>query len=117
MIEIRHLSHTLGKNIILDDVNLTIPDSTVMGLVGINGAGKTTLLRLMSGGHQFMAAAQTAETEIRAGSQNQPPFFSAGVGLFHHKHIIQANIHSSSYFFTMSQYCFAACSILFLPYS
>ena len=49
MIEIRHLSHTLGKNIILDDVNLTIPDSTVMGLVGINGAGKTTLLRLMSG--------------------------------------------------------------------
>ena len=49
MIEIRHLSHTLGKNIILDDVNLTIPDSTVMGLVGIHGAGKTTLLRLMSG--------------------------------------------------------------------
>lgn len=49
MIEIRHLSHTLGKNVILDDVNLTIPDSTVMGLVGINGAGKTTLLRLMSG--------------------------------------------------------------------
>lgn len=49
MIEIRHLSHTLGKRIILDDVNLTIPDSTVMGLVGINGAGKTTLLRLMSG--------------------------------------------------------------------
>jgi len=35
MIEIRHLSHTLGKNVILDDVNLTIPDSTVMGLVGI----------------------------------------------------------------------------------
>ena len=49
MIEIRHLSHTLGKNLILDDVNLTIPDGTVMGLVGINGAGKTTLLRLMSG--------------------------------------------------------------------
>lgn len=49
MIEIRHLSHTLGKRTILEDVNLTIPNSTVMGLVGINGAGKTTLLRLMSG--------------------------------------------------------------------
>lgn len=49
MIEIRHLSHSLGQNTILEDVNLTIPDSTVMGLVGINGAGKTTLLRLMSG--------------------------------------------------------------------
>ena len=49
MIEIRHLSHTLGQNTVLDEVNLTIPDGTVMGLVGINGAGKTTLLRLMSG--------------------------------------------------------------------
>lgn len=49
MIEIRHLTHTLGKRIILNDVNLVIPDGTVMGLVGINGAGKTTLLRLMSG--------------------------------------------------------------------
>lgn len=49
MIEIRHLSHSLGQSTILEDVNLTIPDSTVMGLVGINGAGKTTLLRLMSG--------------------------------------------------------------------
>lgn len=49
MIEIRHLSHTLGQNTVLEDVNLTVPDSTIMGLVGINGAGKTTLLRLMSG--------------------------------------------------------------------
>jgi ABC-2 type transport system ATP-binding protein len=49
MIEIRHLTHTLGKRIILNDVNLVVPDGTVMGLVGINGAGKTTLLRLMSG--------------------------------------------------------------------
>lgn len=49
MIEIRHLTHTLGKRTILNDVNLVVPDGTVMGLVGINGAGKTTLLRLMSG--------------------------------------------------------------------
>jgi ABC-2 type transport system ATP-binding protein len=34
---------------VLDNVNLTVPDGTIMGLVGINGAGKSTLLRLLSG--------------------------------------------------------------------
>ena len=49
MIEIKNLSHSLGGNKILENVNLEIPDGCIMGLVGINGAGKTTLLRLLSG--------------------------------------------------------------------
>lgn len=49
MIEIRGLEHSLGNNKILDGINLTLAEGSVMGLVGINGAGKTTLLRLISG--------------------------------------------------------------------
>jgi len=49
MIEIKKLSHSLGENLILNDINLTLDEGSVMGLVGINGAGKTTLLRLISG--------------------------------------------------------------------
>jgi ABC-2 type transport system ATP-binding protein len=49
MIEIRDLSHCLGGTRILENIHLTVPDGTIMGLVGINGAGKSTLLRLMSG--------------------------------------------------------------------
>ncbi len=49
MIEIKNVSHSLGGKKILDNVNLTLPDSNIMGLVGINGAGKSTLLRLISG--------------------------------------------------------------------
>ena len=49
MIRIHDLSHTLGSTRVLDNVNLTVPDGTIMGLVGINGAGKSTLLRLLSG--------------------------------------------------------------------
>ena len=49
MIRINGLSHKLGGKTVLADVNLTVPDGTVLGLVGINGAGKSTLLRLLSG--------------------------------------------------------------------
>jgi len=49
MIRIKDLSHSLGGCVVLKDVNLEIPDGTVMGLVGINGAGKSTLFRLLSG--------------------------------------------------------------------
>ena len=49
MIEIKGLTHGFGKKIVLDHIDLTVPDHTIMGLVGINGAGKSTFLRLLSG--------------------------------------------------------------------
>ena len=49
MIEIRGLEHSLGGQKILDGIDLTVAEGSVMGLVGINGAGKTTLLRLICG--------------------------------------------------------------------
>ena len=49
MISININSHYLGGNLILEDINLTVPDGKVLGLVGTNGSGKSTLLRLMSG--------------------------------------------------------------------
>lgn len=49
MIKVKDLSHSLGGKEILKNINLTVEDGTIMGLVGINGAGKSTLLRLLSG--------------------------------------------------------------------
>lgn len=49
MIKISNLSHKLGGKEVLKNVNLTISDGIIMGIVGINGAGKSTLLRLLSG--------------------------------------------------------------------
>ena len=31
------------------DVTLTVPENTIVGLVGLNGSGKTTLFRLLTG--------------------------------------------------------------------
>ena len=48
MIEIKNLYKSFGKKEILKNLNLTIKDNTIFGLIGINGAGKSTLLRLLS---------------------------------------------------------------------
>ncbi len=49
MIEIKNLSKRFGKKEVLKNLNLTIKENTIFGLVGINGAGKSTLLRILSG--------------------------------------------------------------------
>lgn len=49
MIEIKGLSKSFSNRKILDDVNLTIEDNTILTLVGPSGGGKTTLLRCLAG--------------------------------------------------------------------
>jgi ABC-2 type transport system ATP-binding protein len=49
MIETNALSKRYGSTLAVDDVNLTISEGAVFGLVGSNGAGKTTLLGLLAG--------------------------------------------------------------------
>lgn len=48
MIEIRGLKKSYGSKQVLDGIDLTVPDGSKFGLIGINGAGKSTLLRLMA---------------------------------------------------------------------
>lgn len=49
MIEIRDLELTINKHTIFKNVNLSIPDGTVCGIIGDNGSGKTMLLKCISG--------------------------------------------------------------------
>lgn len=48
MIEIKNLKKIFNENVVLNDVNLIIPDNSIFGLIGINGSGKSTLLRIMA---------------------------------------------------------------------
>lgn len=43
------LTKVLQDKVVVNDVNLSIPEGSIYGIVGANGAGKTTLLRLMHG--------------------------------------------------------------------
>ena len=43
-IEMKHVSKTYGS-FAIKDLNLTLPEGCIMGLVGENGAGKSTFLK------------------------------------------------------------------------
>lgn len=49
MLELKNISKKFGSRIILNKINLTIPDKQILAIVGPSGAGKTTLLRCLSG--------------------------------------------------------------------
>ena len=49
MLELRGITAGYGAHTVLRDVDLVVPDHSVVALLGPNGAGKTTLLRVASG--------------------------------------------------------------------
>ncbi len=49
MIEVRGLAKRHGDRVILDGIDLVVPDGSIVAVTGANGAGKTTLLRCVAG--------------------------------------------------------------------
>ena len=47
MIEAKNLSKNFDDIKALDDINATIKEGNVFGLIGTNGAGKSTFLKLV----------------------------------------------------------------------
>jgi ABC-2 type transport system ATP-binding protein len=48
-IQVNHLSKTIDRRMVLEDVCLAIPKESITGFVGKNGSGKTMLLRAIGG--------------------------------------------------------------------
>lgn len=48
-IEVKEVNKRFGKNGVLKDLNLNIPEGQIFGILGINGSGKTTLLKIIIG--------------------------------------------------------------------
>lgn len=49
LLEVRNISVYYGKSLALESVSLSVPEGSVVSVIGQNGAGKSTLLRTISG--------------------------------------------------------------------
>jgi ABC-2 type transport system ATP-binding protein len=49
VLKVTNISKVYSKQTVLDDVNLSIEEGEIIGLVGPNGAGKTTLMKIITG--------------------------------------------------------------------
>jgi len=54
------LCKSYGSQVVLDDIDLEVPEGTVYALLGPNGAGKTTMVRILS----TLIAADSGKVEI-----------------------------------------------------
>ena len=45
ILRIQHLSKSFGKNQVIKDLSLAVPEGAIFGFIGQNGAGKTTTMR------------------------------------------------------------------------
>lgn len=48
-IQLKGVTKKFRKNIVLDDVNLDIPEKQITGIIGASGMGKTTILKMIIG--------------------------------------------------------------------
>ncbi|HOW84801.1 MAG TPA: energy-dependent translational throttle protein EttA [Candidatus Aminicenantes bacterium] len=49
VIELEHVSKGFGDRALLDDLTISLPPGSIVGIIGPNGAGKTTLLKMITG--------------------------------------------------------------------
>lgn len=92
LLEVRDLTVSYGERVVLDGVDLTLANGSVLVVIGPNGAGKTTLIRAISGvisadsgrisleGRSLTGLSHTERAQLFAvvpQARNLPPAFTA----------------------------------------
>ncbi|MGW8886590.1 ATP-binding cassette domain-containing protein [Streptomyces sp. NPDC055749] len=74
------LHKSYGDKVVLDGIDLTVPEGTIFSLLGPNGAGKTTAVKILS----TLVTADPASGEIHVGGHNlatDPQKVRAAIGV------------------------------------
>ena len=82
MIEISNLQKSYGEIQVLKNINLTINDGEIYGLVGRSGAGKSTLLRCINGLEKYDSGSLKIDSfEIEQHSNQEIRQFRKNIGM------------------------------------
>src|SRR5215471_582690 len=71
VVEARHLKKGYGDNLLIEDLNFTLPRGGIVGVIGPNGAGKTTLFRMITGQEKPDEGALKIGETVRIGYVDQ----------------------------------------------
>ena len=71
VVEARKLRKGYGDNLLIDDLNFTLPKGGIVGVIGPNGAGKTTLFRMITGQEKPDAGALKIGETVQVGYVDQ----------------------------------------------
>ena len=48
LIQLKGVTKSFGKNVVLDSIDLTVPEGQIIGVIGASGEGKSTVLKLLA---------------------------------------------------------------------
>jgi ATP-binding cassette ChvD family protein len=71
VIELEGVSKAFGDRLLIDNLTLSIPPGSIVGVIGPNGAGKTTLLKLITGAEKPESGAVRIGQTVRLGYIDQ----------------------------------------------
>jgi ATP-binding cassette ChvD family protein len=71
VIESKGVSKAYGDNLLMDDLNFSLPPGGIVGVIGPNGAGKTTLFRMITAQEQPDAGAFRVGETVKLGYVDQ----------------------------------------------
>lgn len=82
MIKATNLKKSFDSLSVLSDINLSIPEGQVYGLIGRSGAGKSTLLRCINGLESYDSGSLTVDgIEVNSLSDQEAREFKRGIGM------------------------------------
>jgi ATP-binding cassette ChvD family protein len=71
VVEARQLRKGYGDNVLIEDLDFTLPRGGIVGVIGPNGAGKTTLFRMITGQEKPDAGTLKIGETVRIGYVDQ----------------------------------------------
>ncbi len=97
-IEVHNLCHRYNGRTIYEDLNFSVPEGSICGLLGKNGQGKTTLVNILMG---FLKPAGGRCLILGQDSHNLPSVTRNRIGLLHEGHLAYEfmNIAQTEQFF------------------